>query len=111
MTKYIVTADTYQHGYGSEINFFGIFDSKEEAINWIMLNPTHEIDNETFDFFWLYDHFKTIDIYEESGNKTPSGFRERKVKVGERIMPKEEYAERFVNEFNGSPVYLGGYIE
>ena len=111
MAKYIITADTYQHGYGSEITFFGIFDSKEDAINWIVNNPIHKVNHETFDFFSLYDYYKTVNIYEEPKDLTSSGFRERRVKIGERTLSKEEYAENFVNEFNGSPVYLGGYVE
>ena len=109
MTQYIVTADTYT-GFGCEIYFFGVFNTQEEAINWIINNPIQEIDGNPFDFFREYENFKEVDIYEESGLKNPQGLRMRRLKVGERIMPKEEYAEKFIHPIVlGKPIFLGGY--
>lgn len=107
MTRYIVTADVYT-GFGCEIYFFDVFNSHEEAINWIMKNPVHEIDGTVFDFFREYDNYKHVDIYEESGPKTPRGASCR-LKTGSRIKSKEEYAQKFVQPILGAPIFLGGY--
>ena len=39
MAKYLIIADTYNRPYGCEYTLFGIFDSHEEAVKWILDNP------------------------------------------------------------------------
>lgn len=107
MTRYIVTADIYT-GFGCEIYFFDVFNSQEEAVKWIINNPIHEIDGTPFDFFRDYERYKVVDIYEESGPRTPRGASCR-LKTGSRIKSKEEYARKFVQPLLGAPIFLGGY--
>ena len=112
--KYLVIADTYQRAYGCEYTLFGIFDTKEEAVKWILDNPVVCIaapdeeegyEGEYFNFFEHYD--------EERGGIFRCGHR---TQFGDGFIPmtKEEYIlgrTRFISLFNGEPMYIGGYQE
>ena len=107
----MVIADTYNRGYGCEYYLFGIFNTQEEALKWIIDHPvvctfaSEEDDyEESFNFFEGYDeklggvHRPTRSMYENS--LIP--------------MTKEEYILghcRFIRRFNGEPMYIGGYQE
>ena len=112
MTKYLIIADVSQHSYSTENILFGIFDSKEEAVQWIVNNPTHEINSylcSTFNFFEWYEDEKQVEVFESS--PSANGLRPRKVVVGMRILSKEEYAEKYIKTFDGSPLCVGFYAE
>ena len=111
MTKYLVMADIYPYGYGSEVVLFGVFNTKEEAIQWIISNPIQKTDyeEESFDFFETYEAQKEVAIYEE--HQDTRSLRPRKVAVGMRVLSKEEYAEKYIKEFDGSPLLVGFYAE
>lgn len=112
MTKYLVITDVSQHAYSTENILFGIFDSKEEAVQWIINNPIHELNSYLcgiFNFFENYEDEKEIEIYES--RPSINGFRPRTVAVGTRILSKEEYAEKYIKEFDGSPCCVGFYAE
>ena len=112
MTKYLVIANIYPYGYGTDSTLFGIFDTKEEAVQWILEHPVHETEyEETFDFFEFYEKDKIVSIYEHIGDTTNLTLRPRKTKIGERTLLKEEYAERYIKEFDGSPLCVGFYAE
>jgi hypothetical protein len=112
MTKYLVIANIYPYGYGIDNTLFGIFNTKEEAVQWIINNPTHEMGEEKpFDFFEWYEEEKVVDIYEYIGETTKLHLRPRKTKTGERTISKEEYAEKYIREFDGSPLCVGFYVE
>ncbi len=76
-TKYLVIADTYPYAYGAEYTLFGIFDTKQEAINFIIKHPTIKINDDIFQF----------------------------------IEDKDFIYNNYIKEFNGNPLYIGGYIE
>lgn len=108
MAKYLVTADTYQFSYGCEYTLFGIFDTKEEAIDWIVNHPVvvldepepeYEYEGQQFHFFWNFEDGKGEYHLRRGGEKVY------------RFMTKEEYAERYIREFNGEPMFIGGYQE
>lgn len=103
--KYLVIADLSKIAYSINNFLFGIFDTKEEAVQWIINNPSHETSDGNFDFFEFYEGNKIINIYEEIGEH--GSLRPRRTKVGERIMSKEEYAEMYIREFDGSPLSIG----
>ena len=103
--KYLVIADLSKIAYSINNFLFGIFDTKEEAIQWIIDNPSHETSDGNFNFFEFYEGNKTVNIYEEIGEH--GSLRPRRTKVGERIMSKEEYAEMYIREFDGSPLSIG----
>lgn len=103
--KYLVIADLSKIAYSINNFLFGIFDTKEEAVQWIIDNPSHETSDGDFDFFEFYEGNKIINIYEEIGEH--GSLRPRRTKVGERIMSKEEYAEMYIREFDGSPLSIG----
>jgi hypothetical protein len=103
--KYLVIADLSKIAYSINNFLFGIFDTKEEAIQWIVNNPSHETSDGDFNFFEFYEGNKIINIYEEIGEH--GSLRPRRTKVGERIMSKEEYAEMYIREFDGSPLSIG----
>ena len=111
MTKYLVIADIYPYVYGSEVVLFGIFNTKEEAIQWIVSNPIQKTDyeEESFDFFKTYEEQKEVTIYEERQNY--KSIRPHKVAMGTKVLSKEEYAERYIKEFDGSPLCVGFYAE
>lgn len=113
MTKYLVIADVSQSSYSSESTLFGIFDSKEEAVQWIINNPVHEIDSylcyRPFDFFEEYEDEKEVTIYES--RPSANDLRPRKVAIGMRTLSKEEYAEKYIKTFDGSPLCVGFYAE
>ena len=115
MAKYLVIANTYGHAYGCELTLFGIFDTQEEALKWILEHPkvclyASESDEEDqyeewFDFFEDYDE-------ELGGMKNYS----RRSMWGNPVIPmtKEEYIlgrKHYIHRFNGEPLYLGGYCE
>lgn len=106
--KYLVVANLSKT-YGIDNFLFGIFDTKEEAIQWIINNPSHETSGGNFNFFESYEDNKTINIYEKVN--APDSLRPRRTKVSKRIMSKEEYAETYVLEFDGSPLCIGWYEE
>lgn len=103
MKKYIVSADTYNDGYGIDVTLFGIFDTKEQALQWIMTNPVQTVktvysDGSTFEF----DFFKYYNIDKRH--------RESRGKNMDESM--EQYATRtYIREFDGSPIELGAYYE
>lgn len=103
--KYLVIADLSKIAYSINNFLFGIFDTKEEAVQWIINNPSHETSDGDFNFFEFYEGNKIINIYEEIGEH--GSLRPRRTKVGERIMSKEEYAEMYIKEFDGSPLSIG----
>jgi hypothetical protein len=110
--KYLVIANTTQESYSTEETLFGIFDSKEEAVQWIVNNPIHELNTNlcnTFDFFEWYEDEKEVEIYET--RPSVNGLRPRKITIGVRTLSKEEYAEKYVKEFDGSPLCVGYYAE
>lgn len=113
MTKYLVIADVSMQSYSTESTLFGIFDSKEEAVQWIINNPVHEINSSLcycpFDFFEEYEDEKEIKIYES--RPSANGFRPLKVAMGTRTLSKEEYAEKYIKTFDGSPLCVGFYAE
>lgn len=102
--KYLVIANLSKVAYSIDNFLFGIFDTKEEAIHWIVNNPTHETSDGDFNFFEFYEDTKTVNIYEERKESGP--LRPRKIKVGERVMSKEEYAQIYIHEFDGSPLSI-----
>ena len=88
MTKkktYLIVADTYDKGYGATFMLFGIFPTRKKAVDWLMEHPKIHYDEDSeFDFLWGWD-----------GKED-----------------KAEYFSRmFVAEYDGTPLYLGGYIE
>ena len=103
--KYLVIADLSKIAYSINNFLFGIFDTKEEAVQWIINNPYHETSDGDFNFFEFYEGNKTVNIYEEIGEH--GSLRPRRTKVGERMMSKEEYAEMYIREFDGSPLSIG----
>lgn len=112
MTKYLVIADVSQHSYSTENILFGIFSTKEEATKWIIDNPTHELNSylcDTFDFFDWYEDEKQVEIVERQ--PSVNGLRLRHTVVGMRTLSKEEYAEKYIKEFDGSPLCVGSYAE
>ena len=112
MTKYLVIADVSMQSYSTESTLFGIFDSKEEAVQWILNNPVHKIDSplcSTFNFFEWYEDEKEVTIYES--RPSVNGLRPRKIAIGMRTLSKEEYAEKYIKEFDGSPLCVGFYAE
>ena len=110
MTKYIVVADTYNLGYGSEFYLFSIFNTKEEAIKWIINNPEHSIpdsyDPDTQISFNFFDNYH-VDMKERVFKEINGKY----VHVEDRPVTIEMYCEKFIKEFNGTPIYVGGYIE
>lgn len=105
--KYLVIADLSKVAYSTNNFLFGIFDTKEEAVQWIVNNPSHETSyGDDFNFFEFYEDSKIVNIYEERGSEH-GPLRPRKIKVGERVMSKEEYAEMYIRKFDGSPLSIG----
>jgi hypothetical protein len=112
MTKYLVIADVSQEAYSTETLLFGIFDSKEEAVQWMLNNSVHKINSSfcsTFDFFEWYEDEKEVTIFESK--PSVNGLRPRHTVVGTRTLSKEEYAEKYIKEFDGSPLLVGFYAE
>jgi hypothetical protein len=112
MTKYLVIADVSKQSYSIETTLFGIFDSKEEAVQWIINNPIHEINSylcDTFNFFEWYEDEKQVEIFESK--HSVNDLRPRRISIGMRTLSKEEYAEKYVKEFDGSPLCVGYYAE
>ena len=112
MTKYLVIADVSQHSYSTENILFGIFSTKEEAVQWIINNPIHELNSYlcgTFDFFEWYENDKQVEIVERQ--PSVNGLRPRSTVVGMRTLSKEEYAEKYIKEFDGSPLCVGSYAK
>ena len=109
MKKYLIIADTYPRAYGVEYHLFGIFDTREEAVDWILNHPIvvmgdvmdPEDEEGAFDFFENYD----------SENHRAVLYRNRNGEIVYEPMSRESYAMRYVVEFNGSPMHIGGYQE
>ena len=110
MKKYLVIADTYPHPYGVEYTLFGIFDTKEEAVKWIIEHPVivmGDVMDETagdndevfFDFFKFYEDGKGIRRIGRHGKETY------------RFITKENYVMHYIREYNGGPMNIGGYQE
>jgi len=118
---FLVIADTYTGGYGTELTLFGVFPTEKEAVNFILNEPVKkfcsgfypngEEDFGTFDFLKYYESEKTRYIYESQGSPKNLGSRTPMIPTGQRTMPKEEYVLRYIKEFNDKPIYLGGYCE
>ena len=113
MAKYLVIADTYQRGYGVTYYLFGIFDTKKEAVKWVIDNPVVQIEDSAapysakfFDFFEDYEEGKGLIKY----------IREKPLEPLQKTyiqMTKEEFVLRYIEEFEGThkPLYIGGYVE
>lgn len=108
MKKYLVIANTFQRGYGCEFVLFGIFDTKDDAVKWIIehpvviFNPNNDMNySEKFSFFHGFEDGVGEYYVGRNGEKVVYGLP----------MTKEEYALRYISEFDGNPVYIGGYIE
>ena len=76
---FLVIADTYTGGYGTELTLFGIFPTKKEAVRFIVDNPVQMIMchdwKEEYDFFQYYDKEKVQKIYEAPDNTHPEQLR------------------------------------
>lgn len=93
--KYIVVADTYGC-YGCCITVFGIFDTEQEAINYIVANPIPEIPAECAGL-WQDEAMKEkhyFDFFRYSNNA-----------------PRKEWAKNYIRKFDGTPLLIGEYRE
>lgn len=94
MSKYLVIANAYDRPYGAYIYLFGIFDTEEDALNYIFENPIVRFG---YDYYteqpYLFDFFEE---YSELGD-----------------IDQKEFAKRYIKEYTGTdnPIYLGGYAE
>lgn len=111
MEHYLVTANTYTGGYGLELTLFGVFPTKEAALEWIMNHQeVHWISgserHELFNFFEHYDKQKYLRVYEEQSDG-------RMLYVGSRTQTKDEYAlAHYVTCFaDNHPILLDCYVE
>ena len=112
--QYLVTANTYDGGYGLELTLFGIFPTRDDATKWILEHPTVEWLGEkdhygqacsySFNFLQYYDKYAVKKIYEEDANG-------RMTYVGQRTQSKEEYVQQYISEFSGNPILLDCYVE
>lgn len=109
MKKYLVIADTYPRAYGVEYTLFGIFDTREEAVDWIIKHPVvvmgdvmdPEKEEGAFDFFENYD----------SKNHRAVMYRNRHGEIVYEPMSKEVYVAMYIREYAGGPMHIGGYQE
>lgn len=118
---FLVTADTYNGGYGLELTLFGVFPTKQEAIDFILKEPVKRFKSglysngedcfDEFDFLKYYESEKTRYIYESQGAPKKLRPQAPMIPVGQRTIPKEEYVLKYITEFDGTPVYLDGYVE
>ena len=110
MKKYFVIADTYQRAYGCEYYLFGIFDTKEEAVNWIIEHSVICLEEPDEEEGYEGSYHNFLLGYEEGKGAV------RKMRDGVKRytpMTKEEYISRsrYIREFNDEPMYIGGYQE
>jgi hypothetical protein len=123
MKKYLVIADTYPFGYGCEYNLFGVFDTRDEAVKWILEHPIvkkhftdiagTEYEEEFFDFFKGYEAVREIHINPATGQQVRVRRREELANYPIKTIEitKGEYVSKYIHEFNGEPMYIGGYQE
>jgi len=101
-TKHLVIANTFKGTYGIELTLFGIFDTKEEAIKFIMEHPIISLGKE----FIGYD-VEDNEIYEEHIFNFFEYYRPTKFNS-----TKENYAcRRYIKVFDNNPICIGGYEE
>ena len=108
MKKYLVIANTYQGGYGCEYTLFGVFDTKEDAVKWIIDHPVvtiHEADG-----IYNEEKFYFFSGFEEGVGRYYIGRNGEKIVYG-TPRTKEEHASLYVDEFDGHPMCIGGYRE
>lgn len=99
--KYLIIANIASQNYAIDNMLFGIFDHKEEAIQYIIDNPVYSFNEfETFDFFENYSENKYFEVFDRDQD---TFFRFK--------LTKEQYAERYIQEFNNSPISVGCYYE
>lgn len=113
--KYLVIADTYNGGYGCEYTLFGIFDTEEEAVKWIINNPRVCIAASESDEEDQYEeYFDFFEDYDEERGGIYRRLRNSQFSDGFVPMTKEEYILsrcRYIRRFNGEPTWIGGYQE
>ncbi len=113
MKKYLVIADTYRRAYGCEYTLFGIFDTREEAIKWIIEHPVHCMEQPDYDNGYDGEFFDFFEGYVEGKGAVRYGRRNEPVTY--TPMTKEEYIggrrRSFIHEFTGEPMFIGGYQE
>ena len=113
--QYLITANTYDGGYGLELTLFGIFPTRGDATKWILEHPVVEWFGPkdhygqqrlySYNFLEFYSKHSMQKVYEED---PVTG---RMVQVGMRKFSQEEYVQQYISEFNGEPILLGMYAE
>ena len=119
---FLVLADTYDQPYGMEMTLFGIFKTREEATSFILDKPVKTwVEGVYEDGSPAYAEFNFLEGYEPKRpiyapvQRTPDGQLPRRRTdqqiVGYKDIPKEEYVQRFITEFDGKPIAIAGYAE
>lgn len=83
--KYLVIAEHY---------VLGIFNTLEEAVNYIINNPTVQL-REAYDDDDYHYEAVTFDFFSE---------------FNPEIHTKEKYVRKYITMFNGSPTYIGDTV-
>ncbi len=92
--KFLVVADTSMIAYSMQITLFGIFDTYEEALDYVLKDETDYISTNPYSdeeqVFSFFEYYKDED----------------------KSVSKEEYAKRFIKKFfDKTPTILGAYFE
>lgn len=100
--KYLVIANTFTGSYGAEFTLFGIFDTEEEAIKFIMEHQTISLGKEFVGCDYNGDEIYGEHIFNFFEYYKPTKFDNT----------KENYARRrYIKVFDNNPICVGGYEE
>ena len=99
MKKYLVIVEAARQSYSTNSQLCGIFNTEEEAIEWVLNNPTIMVTDGCRDSFEFTIKLDTFD------------YNLRKmVKVPQSEL-RDFIRKHYIVEFDGSPICVGFYEE
>lgn len=99
MKKYLVIVDAARQRYSTNSQLCGIFNTEDEAIEWVLNNPTIMVIDGCGDKYQFTIRLKNFDfnLYEW-------------VEIPQSEL-REFIREHYIVEFDGSPICVGFYEE
>lgn len=99
MKKYLVIIDAARQGYSTNSQLCGIFNTEDEAIEWVLNNPTIMVTDGRGDKYQFTIKLKNFDFNLREWVKIPQSEL------------REFIREHYIVEFDGSPICVGFYEE
>ena len=99
MKKYLVIVEAARQSYSTNSQLCGIFNTEDEAIEWVLNNPTITVTDGRGDEFQFAIKLRNYDLNLRKWVQIP------------KSELREFIRKHYIVEFDGSPICVGFYEE